>query len=134
MGAWAIINSKLVIPGDVNGACEFWSSAQGCRPILDHSCIAAGASFEWVVFTDTAHLALLSQPGLLVCGLKSLCLALVRVTFLLPLEVQTFTECTMCAVVDLTSPMKAWYQLFKFLTWAFKDYGLLRTETLSTLI
>lgn len=57
-GACAIISSKLVVPCDANGACEFWSSAQGCRPVLDHSCIAAGASFEWVIFTNTAHLAL----------------------------------------------------------------------------
>lgn len=61
MGAWAVINSKLVLPGDVNGACEFWSSAQGCWPILDHSCIAAGASFEWVISTDTVLLALVQS-------------------------------------------------------------------------
>lgn len=61
IGACAVINSKLVIPCDVNGGCEFWSSAQGCWPILDHSCIAADASFEWVIFTDAAHLALVQS-------------------------------------------------------------------------
>lgn len=33
----------------------------GAAHILDHSCIAAGASFEWVIFTNTVHLALVQS-------------------------------------------------------------------------
>lgn len=132
MGACAIINSELVIPCDVNGACEFWSSTHTGSQL--HRCWCqfwVGNIYQYSAFGTCAEL--LSQPGLLVCGLKSLWLAPVRVMSLLPLEVQTFTEGTTCSVIALTSPMKVWYHL-TCLTWTFEDSGLLRTETLNTLI
>lgn len=68
IGVCALIDSELVIPCDVNRGCELWSSAPGCWPTLDQTCITANAcaDFEWVIFPDTvcSVLGLSLWPGL----------------------------------------------------------------------
>lgn len=143
IGVCVLIDSELVIPCDVNRGYELWSSARGCRPVLDQSCIAVNtcAGFEWVIFPDTVHLALgLSLwPGLafsfvdsnpfgwLLWQLCPCCLRMRRPSLSAPPRVLWFIQPYLWFTVEV------WHEPTS-LIWALKGSDLLRTETPSTLI